>query len=101
MSWQKERELQWFKHCPIFKIFVEPSEIINIPSRHNDEYRMIVWGLVSVLVSNSRSAAQFRSFVNFYLCWTICGSSCLDSGLELLSLVILPFPGFAYRLAKK
>ena len=31
-----------FKSCPIFKVFTEPFEIINIPSRHNDEYRMIV-----------------------------------------------------------
>ena len=31
-----------FKGCPIFKLLVEPSKGFNIPSGHNDKYRMIV-----------------------------------------------------------
>jgi len=40
-----------FKCCPIFKLSVEPVEIINIHSGHNNENRMIVDILNKRLIS--------------------------------------------------
>ena len=52
-----------FKSYPIFKVFAEPFEIINIPSRHNDEYLMIV----DILNKRLISFDEFEITVKGYL----------------------------------